>query len=138
MAFDPETWMRVAEVIARESKAQRSQVGAVLVKGDRIISTGINGMPPGFPNECEDEHGNTKQEVIHAESNAVAWAARNNGGTDGSALYTTLSPCAVCAGLILSAGVSSVYYRTSYRDSTGLDTLRARGISVTHLSEKNS
>ena len=133
MAFNVDTWMKVAEVIAQESKAERQKVGAVLVKDDRILSTGINGMPPGFPNKCEDEHNVTRPEVIHAESNAISWAARNSGGTNGATLYSTLAPCSVCAGLVLSAGIHAVYYRNAYRDSGGLDILRARGLFVKQL-----
>ena len=133
MAFNHETWIRVAEVIAQESKATRLKVGCVVVKDDRIVSTVINGMPPGFPNECDDENGSTKPEVLHAESAAIAFAARHNGNLLDSVIYCSHSPCHVCAGLIRATGVRAVYYRTSYRDDTGVRILRDAGVTVERI-----
>ena len=127
--------MKVAEVYSKLSTAQRLQVGAVIVKDNRIISIGYNGMPTGWTNECEtsDEYGNmlkTKPEVLHAETNAIAKTARSNESTEGAVLYTTCSPCLNCAKLIYQSGISRVVYRQRYRTEEGLTFLQECGIKV--------
>lgn len=127
--------MKVAEVYSKLSTAQRLQVGAVIVKDNRIISIGYNGMPTGWTNECEtsDEYGNmlkTKAEVLHAETNAIAKTARSNESTEGAVLYTTCSPCLDCAKLIYQSGISRVVYRQRYRTEEGLTFLQKCGIKV--------
>ena len=73
--------MKAAEVYASLSSAKRLKVGAVIVKDNRIISIGYNGTPSGWDNNCEDEHGETKEEVIHAEANAIlSWLLLMNQG----------------------------------------------------------
>jgi dCMP deaminase len=128
-----ETWMKVAEVIATESKAERFKVAAVLVNNDRIIATGINGMPRGYDNKCEDENGNTRPEVCHAEINAIAFAAKNGVVVNGSDVYCTLSPCVACASALSNAGIRNFYYRTAYRDLSGVHLLTNLGIKVEQI-----
>jgi len=57
--------IRVAEVYASLSTAKRLQVGTIVVKGNRVISIGYNGMPSGWDNNCEDENFKTRPEVLH-------------------------------------------------------------------------
>lgn len=134
-----EAYMQMAEIWAKRSKANRSQVGALIVRDRQIISDGYNGMPAGSEDDvCEifDEHGNlrTKPEVLHAESNALLKIAENGGrGAQGATLYTTLSPCPECAKLIKQVKIQRVVYRHSYRVLDGIHFLRKYGVEVVQL-----
>lgn len=135
--------MDVAERFAKLSSAKRLQVGAIVVKDDRIISIGYNGMPAGWTNICEevvevhDDGGivtKTKPEVIHAEANAIAKLAKGNESGDGSTMFLTHAPCIDCAKQVYTAGIKKVYYRNSYRDTQGLDFLEKCGVEVLNIS----
>ena len=134
-----DAYMDVAERFAKLSSAKRLQVGAIVVKNDRIISIGYNGMPSGWDNVCEDvvevhEDGGiitkTKPEVIHAEANAIAKLAKGNESGDGSIMFLTHAPCIDCAKQIYTAGIKKVYYRDSYKDSMGLEFLTKCSVLV--------
>lgn len=148
-----DTYMEVAEKFAKLSSAKRLQVGAIVVKDDRIISIGYNGMPAGWTNDCEYKHyvfGNfrddpwlfkvededsyyilkTKPEVIHAEANAIAKLAKSSDSGDGSTMFLTHAPCIDCAKQIYATGIKKVYYRNSYRDTLGVDFLAKCDIMV--------
>ena len=130
--------MDTAERFAQLSSAKRLQVGAVVVKDNRIISIGYNGMPAGWTNDCEEViqlsddtvELKTKDEVIHAEANAILKLARDGESGNGSSLFCTHAPCIHCAKLIHGAGINKVYYRESYRDTIGLDFLENCKINV--------
>jgi dCMP deaminase len=153
-------YMDWAERTAQLSHARRLQVGAVIVKDDSVISYGYNGMPAGWDNNCEDtifvlanettgtnmpslgytqtNSGNwvilkTKPEVLHAESNAIAKLAKSQNSGLGSTLFVTHAPCLNCAKLIYQSGISSVLYRNTYRDSSGITFLEKSGVSVVNL-----
>ena len=125
--------LNAAESYAALSHSNRSKVGAVLVKKQRVISVGYNGTPTGWDNCCEDAVGKTKTEVIHAESNALMFAAKYGVSTDGCSLVTTMSPCIECAKLIYQAGIVEVYYRDKYRDDAGLDFLTKCGVKLCQI-----
>jgi dCMP deaminase len=134
-----DAFMDTAERFAQLSSAKRLQVGAVVVKDNRIISIGYNGMPSGWDNTCEEiiethEDGGvitkTKDEVIHAEANAISKLAKSGDSGDGADLFCTHAPCIHCAKIIYGAGVKKVYYRNSYRDEVGLQFLERCGISI--------
>lgn len=125
--------MKVAEVYAELSSAKRLHVGAIIVKNDRIISIGYNGMPSGWDNVCEDEEFKTKPEVLHAETNAIAKLAKSSESGDNSVLFVTHAPCMDCAKLIYQSGIRSVYYRNSYRDDTGVNFLQKAGLNVERI-----
>ena len=134
-----DAFMDTAERFAELSSAKRLKVGAVVVKDNRIISIGYNGMPAGWTNECEDEirypdaEGvtlKTKDEVIHAEANAIVKLARDGESGNGSVMFCTHAPCVQCAKLIYGAGISKMFYRDAYRDTNGLDFLTATGVEV--------
>lgn len=142
-----DAFMDTAERFSQLSSAVRLQVGAVVVKDNRIISIGYNGMPAGWTNECEHvvdvaktdpryDYNNftkelkTKDEVIHAEANAIIKLARDGESGNGAILFCTHAPCIHCAKLIHGAGINTVYYRESYRDTIGLDFLNECGIAV--------
>lgn len=134
-------FMDVSARIAEMSFAERAKVGAILVKDDNIISMGWNGMPSGDDNDCEDllEDGSlvTKREVLHAENNAISKLAACGGvGSRDGTLYVTLSPCFDCAKLIKQAKIKRVVFRDQYRDSTGIDFLKSRGVTVDQLRKE--
>ena len=142
-----DAFMDTAERFAQLSSAVRLQVGAVVVKDNRIISIGYNGMPSGWTNQCEHvvdvaktdpryDYNNftkelkTKDEVIHAEANAIIKLARDGESGNGSSLFCTHAPCIHCAKLIHGAGIDKVYYRHSYRDEDGVSFLQKCKINV--------
>jgi dCMP deaminase len=152
--------MKAAETFAELSHARRLHVGAIVVKDDRIISIGYNGMPAGWDNDCEyreylyhghsfgenaadyfdqtDEDGKmyrlrTKPEVLHAETNAIAKLARSNESGLDADLFVTHAPCLDCAKLIYQAGIRRVWFGTSYRDDAGVDFLVHSGVEVTQV-----
>ena len=148
-------FMKVATLTSNLSYAKRLQVGAVIVKGDKILATGYNGMPTGWENNCEDTQTTfderdtynstdwkydeikkqyyrlkTKPEVLHAESNAIAKVSRSTESSEGATLFCTHAPCRDCAKLIYQAGISKVYYKEKYRDDSGLNFLRLGEVEV--------
>jgi len=136
--------MKVAETYAQLSTATRLKVGATVVKDNRVISIGYNGMPSGWTNECEDiirEEADgkaiystkTKPEVLHAETNAIAKLARSNESGEGATMFITHAPCLDCAKLIYQAGISKVYYRNEYRANTGIEFLIKSNIEVIRI-----
>lgn len=133
-------YIKTAETFAELSHARRLHVGAIVVKDDRIISIGYNGMPAGWDNNCEDELHQpigrvnlvTKPEVLHAETNAIAKLAKSNESGMGAAMFITHAPCLDCAKLIFQSGITKVWYKTDYRDDSGVKFLAKSGIEVTH------
>ena len=134
-----DAYMDVAERFAQLSSAKRLQVGAIVVKDDRIISIGYNGMPSGWDNCCEEEvrvvsgstyQLKTKPEVLHAESNAIAKLARSPESGEGASIFITHSPCIDCAKLIYQSGIATVYYKNDYRSTQGIEFLNKSNIEV--------
>ena len=146
-------YMKTAETFAECSTAIRLHVGAIVVKDDRIISIGYNGMPSGWDNNCEDkiycDDGDcleqqlpkesdtwkkyklkTKPEVLHAETNAIAKLAKSNESGLGATMFITHAPCMDCAKLVYQSGINNVYYRNSYRDESGIQFLQKAGVWV--------
>lgn len=145
--------MKVAQVYAGLSSARRLHVGAIIVKDDRIISIGYNGMPSGWDNNCEDktysEDGEyseqvlpkssnkwrkynlkSKPEVLHAETNAIAKLAKSSESGEGATMFITHAPCLDCAKLVYQSGINSVYYRNTYKNEDGLKFLEKCNIKV--------
>lgn len=146
--------LEVAETYAQLSTAKRRKVGCVIVKDNRIISIGYNGMPSGWDNTCEykvslpqkEIYGSddmvdmafrytlkTKPEVLHAETNAIAKVAKSTESAEGAVLYTTCTPCLECSKLIYQSGIERVVYRERYRTEEGLTFLRNCGIGLEQL-----
>ena len=137
-----DAYMDVAERFAKLSYAKRLNVGAIVVKDDRIISIGYNGMPSGWDNNCEevigqDEVGSlilkSKPEVLHAESNAIAKLAKSNESGNDATLFVTHSPCLDCAKLIYQSGITTVYFKDNYRSNDGIEFLRKSNVEVTKI-----
>lgn len=132
------TYMKMACNLKSLSFAVRSKVGCLIVsKNDQIISQGYNGMPTGFSNICEHTNENdelvTNDEVLHAESNAIAKCAKFCVSSEGATAYVTLSPCLQCAKLLLQAGIKRVVFCEEYRDLSSLKFLVKGGILVQKL-----
>jgi dCMP deaminase len=160
-----QAYMKTAETFAELSHARRLHVGAIVVKDDRIISIGYNGMPAGWDNDCEyreymdpaaggwlspieieaqwqylEEDGTrytlkTKPEVLHAETNAISKLAKSSESGAGAAIFITHAPCLDCAKLIYQSGINSVFYRNSYRSTDGVEFLEKSGVTVEMLDE---
>lgn len=151
-------FLGIAAELSDLGTCDRSQVGALIVKDGRCVTWGYNGAPPGMPHCDENMHGfaddpslkellaeGTRtytaaaliQEYVaergcrnatHAEANALAFAARHGIATEGATLYVTMSPCEVCARLLIAAGIVSVVYAHEYRKSEGIQILQAAGV----------
>ena len=140
-----DAFIDTAERFAQLSSAKRLQVGSVVVKDNRIISIGYNGTPAGWDNLCEDivqlsddtVTTKTKDEVIHAEANAISKLARSNDSGLGSDMFISHAPCVHCAKLIYGAGIKTVYYRTAYRDTAGIDFLQKCNVDVKNTLQKS-
>jgi dCMP deaminase len=150
------TYMKVARLFAEHSSAKRKKVGAVIVKDDRIISIGYNGMPAGWNNDCEDlvvyrkeiepsvfnneltHEWKTKPEVLHAESNAIAKLAKSTESGKGATMFVTCAPCLECAKLIYQAGIKEIYYTEDYRKSDGVDFLsKCKDVIAWKIGDEN-
>ena len=137
--------MDIAQRTAELSHARRLHVGAIVVKDDRIISIGYNGMPAGWDNNCEDEFVNeigesilkTKPEVLHAETNAIVKLAKSTESGEDATMFVTHAPCLDCAKLIYQSGIKSVFYREAYRDDAGSQFLKKSGIEITQVDNIN-
>ena len=137
-----DAYMKTAETFAECSTARRLHVGAVIVKDDRIISIGYNGMPTGWDNNCEEElkwpNGEikfltTKPEVLHAETNAIAKLAKSTESGLGATMFVTHSPCLDCAKLVYQSGINTIYYRNSYRNEDGIQFLEKAGVKIEQI-----
>lgn len=159
-------FIKMAELVAEQSTCLRLQVGAVLVKDNRVISIGFNGTPTGqlhceenfrkvyeqeykdkFPTYEEflasrafyDLHGKWSIEnELHAEQNAISFAAKNGIATQGADVYVTWSPCVHCAKVIVSAGIKKVFYKNTYdRSQEGIFFLEKNGIECRQLTDED-
>ena len=128
-------YLRMARIWAENSYCERRKVGALMVKDRTIISDGFNGTPAGFENICEDENGQTKTYVLHAEANAITKVARSNNSAEGSTLYVTASPCLDCAKLIIQSGIRRVVFNELYLITDGIELLKRAGVECRHISE---
>jgi dCMP deaminase len=102
-----------------------------------IISDGYNGTPEGFENVCEDEAGDTKDYVLHAEANAITKVAKSSNSSQGATLYVTTSPCIECSKLIIQSGIKRVVFSEKYRQTDGLELLERANVELVHLYVAN-
>lgn len=148
-SFD-EIYMDLAKNLALRSHCVVMKVGAVLTRDTRIISLGYNG-PPAGTNNCDEEWPQTGCErdskggcslALHAEENAILYAAKNKSAMEGATLYLTLSPCLPCARLIFASGITKVVYKDSYaqykglKSDEGLDFLKKFRVKVVKFKSK--
>jgi dCMP deaminase len=143
--------MGTAKLFAQRSTCDRAHVGAVFSRDGRILVTGYNGAPTGMPH-CIHEYTNIYEggstapiairftdpadiaacQAVHAEQNAIAWAARKGVRLEGCEVHVTLATCIVCARSLINAGVVRVVYDQTYRDMSGIDLLEAAGVQIGH------
>lgn len=116
--------MMMAEAASGRSTCSRLHVGAVIAKENRAISTGYNGAPAGLPH-CVHEgvEGMPCMVAVHAEANAVVFAARHGVPVEGAELFTTHMPCLYCCNLIINSGIRRAVWLHPYRDSAGIELL---------------
>ena len=126
-------YLKMAKEWSKLSHCKRKQVGALIVKDKMIISDGYNGTPTGFDNCCEDEEGNTKWHVLHAEANAILKVASSTQACRGATLYITLSPCKECSKLIHQSGIKRMVYSKAYKDNSGIDFLKKADVDILYL-----
>lgn len=148
---------QICSVVAQRSTCLRSQVGALIVREGRIVSMGYNGPVSGMPacskpddlqqvliiagaleptgTECMGP-GCTRS--LHAETNAIAFAARAGVSVEGCTMYCSMSPCINCAKVIVNSGIKELKYLKEYRDTSGLELLRKAGITVEQVKEKGN
>lgn len=142
-------YMNIADLTSKLSYAKRLQVGAVIVRDHQILGTGYNGTPTGWDNVCEElvpgqelidiksrtishypEQLKTKPEVIHAEMNSLMKVTRSTESSDRASMFCTHAPCMDCAKAIYQSGITTLYYRETYRDDAGINFLIKSGVNV--------
>ncbi|MBR6802060.1 MAG: cytidine/deoxycytidylate deaminase family protein [Eubacteriaceae bacterium] len=130
--------------VKKRSTCLRRDVSAIIVKDNRIISTGYNGSPKGVKH-CE-ELGCLREQMgvpsgqrhelcrgIHAEQNAIIQAAVYGVSITGATIYISHSPCVLCAKMIINAGIRNVKYLEGYPDEASLEILNEAGVIVEKL-----
>ncbi len=131
-------FVETTKLVAKRSSCVKAQQAALLIKDNRIISFGYNGPPAGTLNCLEDggeeicgkDSNGSCFLGVHAEQNAIGYAARNGIDTEGCIIYCTMSPCISCAKLVVAAGIKEFYYLTEYRLDDGLRFLEYCGITA--------
>jgi len=146
--LNDQNFINIAKEIASASKCVSKQVGAVIVKNGRILSTGYNGTPPGYTNctdhwdgeYTKDHHEWSKTYEIHAEMNAIIWAAREGISIDGATIYVTLEPCSDCSKNLIASGIKRIVYDKSY-EHTNSDVvtkfIQDNNVSIEKLENTN-
>ncbi|HWQ76408.1 MAG TPA: cytidine/deoxycytidylate deaminase family protein [Syntrophomonas sp.] len=137
-------FLELADLVASRSTCRRRQVGAVLVRKERIISTGYNGAPRGLAHCLEI--GCLREEMqipsghryelcrgVHAEQNAIINAAFYGVSTQDAIIYCTNQPCLICARMIINAGIIRVVHRGDFDDSLAIQFLQEAGIEIVEI-----
>ena len=136
-----EYFMEMAELARKRSTCLRRHVGAVIVKDNRVIATGYNGVPKGI-RHCE-ETGCLRQQLnvpsgkmhelcrgLHAEQNAIIQAACMGSSIEGGTLYCTTQPCVICTKMIINAGIKRVVIKESYPDARAQEMAAEAGLVI--------
>jgi dCMP deaminase len=133
-----ELYLRIAHLIALRGTCQRLQVGCVITsKENRIISTGYNGPLPSDEHCLKCDLTKSCTDAVHAEQNAIAYAAKAGISLEGSTLYLTHNPCITCAKLIIQSGIKVVKYSNLFRDVSGIEILIQNGVGSYHYHLEN-
>ena len=129
--------MDITTTVSKRGTCGRLQVGAVIALDGRVVATGYNGSPRGFehcgPKICDDTKPCTQS--IHAEANALVFAARHGLKVLGATLYCNYNPCSDCAKLIINSGITEVIFEKEFRTTTGIELLIKAGIIVRQFDE---
>jgi dCMP deaminase len=146
------TFLTIAKDLGALGTCDRGHVGALIVKDGRCVTWGYNGAPPGLPHCDENNHGWDYVDIddypsvcqfpedvarrfgcrwsIHAEANAIAYAARQGISTEGGTCYVETCPCLECARLLIAAGIRRIVYQEEYRDPAGRVLLEGSGVEI--------
>ena len=140
-------YLDLAEVVAKRSTCLRRHYGAVIVKNDEVISTGYVGAPRGRVN-CTDRGTCVREALqiprgeryelcrsVHAEQNAIIQAAVLGQSIEGGTIYITHQPCAICAKMIVNAGIQRIVVREGYPDKLAVEILDEAGLKVNMLEK---
>jgi len=130
-----EAYFKCAEAFAECSSSKRLKVGSVIIKNNRIVSCGYNGLPEHMNGEMEDENGKTKPQVRHSEMNALLGLIKSNESAVGATLICTHSCCELCAVNIVDSGITNFYYKHEYRCDKGVQYLKDNGVTVFKIGE---
>jgi dCMP deaminase len=133
--------MNITTLVAQRSTCTRRAVGAIIVKDKRILSTGYNGAPSGIRHclevgclrESLQVPSGERHELcrgIHAEQNAIIQAAYHGVSVNNAVLYCTNQPCAICAKMIINAGIKKIFYQSGYSDALAQEMLSEAGIDL--------
>jgi len=138
--------MKIAHIVASRSTCFRRQVGAVVVRGKRMLSTGYNGSPTGLAHCSDDPTLCIREQLkipsgqraelcraLHAEQNAIIQAAVHGVSTKGSWIYVTHQPCIICAKMIINAGMTRVVFSGTYPDEYALSLFEEAGTELVQL-----
>lgn len=131
-----EVLMGTAFAWAQRSTCSRLHVGAVVSRHGRILVQGYNGAPAGLPH-CHHSSMNPEPctTSVHAELNAIAWAARSGVALEDAEIHCTDSPCVNCAMAVINSGVKRYSFVREYRIPDGVELMRAAGIEVVMMDE---
>lgn len=129
-----ELYLKIAQLLSLRATCKRLSVGCIIARDNRIISSGYNGP---LPSELHCDHNICNMEMpctkaVHAEQNAIMYAAKSGISLVGTILYCTHIPCEACAKLIVQAGVGGVTYANDFRNNFGLIILRNAGLEIIH------
>lgn len=143
-----EYFLEIAEMVKTRSTCIRRQVGAVIVKDNRIITTGYNGAPSGL-RHCTELGGCYRQKLnipsgqrhelcraLHAEQNAIIQASNLGSSTNGATMYVTLQPCVICAKMAINAGIKKIVFKGIYPDELSMEMLHEANIELVCLNEE--
>ncbi|MGQ9811427.1 MAG: deoxycytidylate deaminase [bacterium] len=141
-------FLAIARIVRTRSTCLRRQVGAVIVKDQRILSTGYNGAPREMKHCSEigcirQEHGipaGERHELcrgIHAEQNAIVQAAEFGVSIRGATIYCTHFPCVLCTKLLINSGIRRLVVEETYPDQMSLDMLEEAGIEILIRKSRN-
>ena len=134
-----ETMLATAKLFGELSYCVKAKVGAVIARDSRILAIGYNGTVSGHDNCCEIEIDGvlkTSPFTVHAEQNVISYCAKNGIPTEDATMYITLSPCQLCAKLIVQAGIKRVVFLDLYKDTSGLKFLKDCNIEILKWSTK--
>ena len=142
-----EYFLEIAFVVGKRATCLRNNVGAVVVRDKRILSTGYNGAPSGMEHcleigcirDLEKIPSGTRHEkcrAVHAEQNAIIQAAKHGTNIDGATLYCTNQPCSICAKMIINAGVKHIIFQDGYPDKLAEEMLGESGLKVTQYKKE--
>ena len=142
-----EYFMEMAVLTAKRSTCMRRNVGAVIVKDRHIVATGYNGAPRGLKH-CVELGGCLREKLkipsgqrhelcraLHAEQNAIIQAATLGQSIEDGTIYITHQPCAICAKMIINAGLKRIVVKEGYPDDLSVEILDEAGLKIVMLDK---